>query len=320
MAGSGEAKGKTQETRPEESDGSASPSLDSLAAAFRDLGLSGYEASLLVALVQLGSATATQLAKVSGITRPNVYPALEALRAKGAVEVAPGKVNQWVCPPRDEVVERLRQAEQERLREAEARIGSRAEDARGILSALAPAAAEPTLPYARLIGKAAEASSLYHRSVAEAATEILVANQGPYAGTPAVRPEVIDAIARGVKIRALYRRVEVDKADTDDFVATIEAYRRAGVEGRVVDEVGVPVAIFDRRLVLAALDDPLDPGGRFPTTVVADHPGLAFYAGAAFEQLWATGLPFDRDHPLAQPAGSTLSRSASPSTTSASPP
>ncbi|HUP69391.1 MAG TPA: helix-turn-helix domain-containing protein [Acidimicrobiales bacterium] len=273
-------------------DDSASPSLDSLAAAFRDLGLSGYEASILVALVQLGSATATQLAKVSGITRPNVYPALEALRAKGAVEVAMGKVNQWVCPPRDEVVERLRRAEEERLRAAEARVGTRAEEAKGILSTLAPAAPEPALPYARLIGKAAEASALYHRSVSEATSEILVTNQGPYAGRQAVQPEVLDAIARGVKIRALYRAVEIDKPYTDDFIATIGAYSKAGVEGRIVEDVGVPVAIFDRRLVLAALDDPVDPGGRFPTTVVADHTGLAFYAVAAFEQLWASGVPY----------------------------
>ena len=57
-----------------------------LAATLRELGFSEYEAKCYAALATRQPATAYEIAKVTGLPRPNVYGALRNLEAKGAVQ------------------------------------------------------------------------------------------------------------------------------------------------------------------------------------------------------------------------------------------
>jgi len=60
-----------------------------------------------VTLLQVGSATSSELARLTGIGRTTIYPVLEELRAKRLAESLPGSgVVCWSCPGRDEVVRR----------------------------------------------------------------------------------------------------------------------------------------------------------------------------------------------------------------------
>src|SRR4029079_5374266 len=49
------------------------------------VGFSEYEARAYVALLQRGQLTGYEVAKVSGIPRPNVYPVTDSLERRGAV-------------------------------------------------------------------------------------------------------------------------------------------------------------------------------------------------------------------------------------------
>ena len=51
----------------------------------REAGLAGNEAKVYLALLDLGSVTAGEIAKVSGVNRTNVYDALRSLAGKGLV-------------------------------------------------------------------------------------------------------------------------------------------------------------------------------------------------------------------------------------------
>ena len=68
-----------------------------LVAKMRKLGLTDYEARILIVLVRRAPATAYELAKASGVPRPNAYSALESLQERGAVMPVSAKPVRYVA-------------------------------------------------------------------------------------------------------------------------------------------------------------------------------------------------------------------------------
>jgi sugar-specific transcriptional regulator TrmB len=83
------------------------------------LGFSEYEARSYLTLLQRGPLTGYQVARASGIPRPNVYPVLDRLQERGAVsriEVEGG--GQYVALPAEEMLTRLGRETTARLESA----------------------------------------------------------------------------------------------------------------------------------------------------------------------------------------------------------
>ena len=57
--------------------------LESVQSSFVDFGLTAQAARVLIALLQQGSAVASKLATLAGLSRPNVYPIITASRPAG---------------------------------------------------------------------------------------------------------------------------------------------------------------------------------------------------------------------------------------------
>ena len=269
-----------------------------------DFRLTAREAKVLTALIQLGSASVSQLSRFVGIERANMYRVLEALGQRRLVVQATAPDRTWSTPGRDEVVEILLAEEDARHRS----VRAQAEHARQVLAALAPEAPQAALPYIQLVSQASEVGRLYDRLLDEAESEILVCNKAPYGGsTMKLRPSVVNALMRGVASRALYESYELDAAGAEALRQTRLVYHEVGVEGRVVDRLPIRLAVFDRRRVLLAMNDPLLPD-RFPTNLFVDHPDFAEFAVLSFEQMWSSArryrLPARSERTLALTAAS----------------
>ncbi len=90
----------------------------------REAGLAGNEAKVYLALLDLGSVTAGEIAKTSGVNRTNVYDALRSLAEKGLVShikkaerryfeaASPGKFIHYLEEKEDEVRERRQSLEE----------------------------------------------------------------------------------------------------------------------------------------------------------------------------------------------------------------
>ncbi len=86
----------------------------------QELGFSDYEARAYVGLLENGPLTGYQLARVSGVPRPNVYPALDRLQARGAVQAIQVKDGvHYAAMPARELLERLSSSLQGRIERAE---------------------------------------------------------------------------------------------------------------------------------------------------------------------------------------------------------
>ena len=83
------------------------------------LGFGEYEARAYVSLLQHGPVTGYQLAKASGVPRPNIYPVLDRLEERGAVSrmTVEGGVR-YVALPADDMLSRLGREASVRLEKA----------------------------------------------------------------------------------------------------------------------------------------------------------------------------------------------------------
>lgn len=261
--------------------------LQGLQRDLEELGLNGSEARVVVALLQVQQATGTELARLSGVPRTAVYPVLDQLRTKGVIHSVVGRATLWASPGPDAILERLYALQQQRLEALEA-TRERARRAVAEMALDEPSASFPSLHVLRGL---AQLSDLYLRLLGQARSEVLVCNRGPY-GRVAVAPEVIDMLARNVSARALYEARDLDDPEQEAFREVVEAYHRAGVEGRVVDRLPLAYAVFDRTDVLFSLDDPELPLTVSSVPVHICHAGFAAAQADMFEHYWSAATPY----------------------------
>lgn len=74
----------------------------------QELGFTEHEARAYQALLQHNPVTGYELAKVSGIPRPNIYPVLQKLEARGAaVRIASDDITRYLPVPPEELLKRI---------------------------------------------------------------------------------------------------------------------------------------------------------------------------------------------------------------------
>lgn len=261
------------------------PVLVALRAELENLGLNGYEAKMVVALLRLGSATASVLATAAGVPRTSAYGVLEALEAKGLAEPRPGRTGVWASPGRAKVLERLQDAERRRWQEAESTVAR----AGALVARLGTESPAADLPFMHVLDEPAQVKSAYERLLAGAESEVVVFSKPPYAtGADQVNTLILETLQRGVKIRVLYQATQEDDPAAAHFWTVMAAYHEAGVLARVVDALPVKLAVADRRVALLSMADPVAPDVRFPANLYVEDPGFASFSADAFELRWRT--------------------------------
>ena len=257
---------------------------ESLWREFVELGLVPYEARALVALLAFGAGKAPEIAQLAGVPRTSMYLTLEALCTKGLAERLPGDgPTMWAAPGGDEVLDRLRAAQAERLRAHEARI----ERVREMLVESLPSSPAAPLPYVHVVRRAAQVKRIYDAMLRNAQSELVMFTRPPYVSM-AVNPVVLDTLARGVRARVLY---QADKVGEPAAQGWLRAYHDAGVEARLVADMPLKLVVVDRREALVAMADPAL-AQDYPTTLHVEHAGYAALHANAFEQSWAEAQPF----------------------------
>jgi len=284
---------------------------------FEDLGLNGSQSRVLAALVDQRHAPAAQLHRMADVPRTSVYTLLEELRVGGLARQLPiDGPARWVPADPEDLVTRLRDSQlnkiatasesrravhEQRLRDQDSEDHQRRAHVEsltgrlrnlvstpGVLGREGPAAA---YPYMEVLSGPIQLSDQYVRCLRAARSEVLVLNRGPY-GEIQVEPAVLEALDRGVKIRALYVEDELSHPDAEGLREVLGVYHKAGVQGRVVDAIPMGLAIFDCRSVLYALCDSLAPTPGGPTAVHTSHPEFGELQAAVFARYWEHSRPF----------------------------
>lgn len=259
-----------------------------------NLGLSPYEARVLMGLLRSGSIAPPQLAQLAEVPPTSIYKVLEQLNTKGLAERLMGDTNTWASVGHDEVVGRLelrlRAANEERLRNHQVRA-ARVEQ---LLAKSLPATPSVSMPFVHLLHGAAQARDAYNRMIDQATGEILVFNRRPYSWPEGeINPAVVAALARGVRARALYEDAHLSEPDREALRQEHNAYFEAGVQARVVDELPMKLAIVDRRTALVSMADPRGDSAAYPNNLFVEHAGFAAAQAVVFEHYWGDARPYD---------------------------
>ena len=264
-----------------------------LVSEFEHLGLSPYEARVMVAMLKLGSATTAQLEAVANLPRTSTYKVLQSLAVKRLAERLPVEgAAVWAPAPRDEVLDRLYEAEQDTQEQRLRQLQARTDHARALLAQAFPAVADVPPPFVHLLHGAAQMKRVYEQIVTEARTELAMFTRPPYAWQfPSPNRAVLDMLLRGVKARVLYQAEQWHDPGAEAFRTEMEIYHRAGVEARLAERLPIKLIVVDRRVTLVNMAIPDAPDGGYPTTLHIEHEGYAEIQADAFERRWETAVP-----------------------------
>ncbi|MDP8227210.1 MAG: helix-turn-helix domain-containing protein [Candidatus Celaenobacter polaris] len=124
----------------------------------------------------------------------------------------------------------------------------------------------------------------------EAKREILAFTKAPYT-TPFSEDmnEEINLLKRKVNIRSIYEYKDVIK---EELVKIISFWVSAGERAHIVEELPMKMVIFDEKITMFALNDPISLKPSI-TTMIINHPSFAKALRYVFESIWEKSMPFE---------------------------
>ncbi len=253
------------------------------------LGLTTNQARLLLAMLQLGPATAPDLVEVSGVPRTSIYPVMEELAALGLAHRVSGPGSAvWAAVGRDELLDLLVEAEHERLSEHKAHV----ERVRQSMAKAFPDEPSASLNHLHVIKGMVQVQRNYARMLAEVERELVMFVRTPHTWSlTRPKPGVMGVISRGVEVRFIHLAEEWEDAASDSMRAVAKTCHAAGASARLAEELPVELVVADRRMALVAMKLEGAPDDQYPLTLWIENPGYAAIHANAFDRRWADSHP-----------------------------
>ena len=249
----------------------------------QQIGLNAYEARSYLVLVGHPRFKALELAARSHVPRQKIYEVLDSLIEKGFAQVVQEKTKLFsAVEPSLAILSYLARRGEAMQRELE----DQSRFAGGLVDDLERAYSEGqggrgTLDYLRIVSDPAQIAAQYRRMLSEVQSEYLEFSRPPYAVDPLDEQLVRQARLRGVSCRLLFEAATLD----DDHRQRMEEYRAAGVEVCNAPSVPMKLALFDGRLGMIALLDPVITKPSW-TALMFEHLGLAEAMKGLFDDHW----------------------------------
>jgi len=271
---------------------------------FKEIGLSSNEVKSYLSLLERDTLTVPEVSKLAGIPPPNAYRALERLMSKGLCISRPGPTKKYSASDpsllEDKLLSELDTATQvdlDNLRKREKEILEKAkvtkENIGAMIRELKPQyecrqqKTDP-LDYIEIIKDPYQIHKRFIQLVAGAREEIIAFCKPPYSG-PKERlqeqfEQQVEPLQRGVRLKAIYE-VPQDKEEIPWLLEALNSAAKYGEESRAIKRLPMKMVIFDERIALFALQDPVSKQISL-TSQIVEHPALAESLKILFETLW----------------------------------
>ena len=249
-----------------------------------EVGLLPREARVYLALLNKNSFTATEISKVSGIPRQKIYEILDNIIKKGICVEKVGKVKRYKAVEPESVFSGLI----EQYKEKEKLALELSND----LSALYEknrVRFDP-LEYIEVLKDKKQIHKRWLYQFSKAKKEILAFTKAPYT-TPVTKDmnAETEVLKRKVKIRGIYEYQDTIK---EEFLKVISLWISGGEKARIVEELPMKMVIFDEKITMFALNDPVSLKPSI-TTMIINHAGFAKAQKYIFESVWEKAMPFE---------------------------
>jgi len=271
---------------------------------FKDMGLTSYEAKSYLSLLEKDTLTVSEVSKIAGIPRTNAYEALAKLLSRGMCAAKPGQTKKYTATDPRLLKEKFLaevqtayQTDLETLKKKEGEVLQRKQATEDEISAaleeLRPQYDKSRLEtnpmdYIEVIKDPYQIHKRYMQLCAEAQKEIVGFAKPPYSrsreGIEEQHAQQAQLMQRGVRVRSIYE-IPKDKQEIGWWFKTVDGAATHGEQARVLEELPVKMVIFDSRIVLYALTDPVSRQTSL-TSQIVEHRDLAKALTILFETLW----------------------------------
>lgn len=256
------------------------------------LGLNRYEAAVYVSLLGRNHFTATEIATYAGVPRQRVYDVLDNLAAKGLCVERPGKrkrtysaVDPSVALPTLLVAYRKQQ---------ELENQHRMEMLNALLPTLSHMFSEgqgevAPLDYIEVLTDRHQVADRVMTLSRQAKQEILMLFKQPLVASIEENIAEAQAVAGHITRRGIF---EERIADDPQLFGLVSQFHALGEDIHFVAEVPLKVNLYDERVAVILLRDPVS-GQPNLTCLVIDHTSMAKALKVTFESLWAEGIDYE---------------------------
>jgi len=274
----------------------------------KNLGLTSYEAKIYLTLLERNTLTVPEISRLAQVPRPSAYEALDKLMSKGMCISKPGHTKKYSASDPTVLQERffveagksmeaeLQQLEnsfKEKQKEILEKNSSLKQNIGKVIEELRPQyensrEATGPLDYIGIIKDPYQIHKRFMQLADQAKEEMLGFTKPPYTVSKEKLTEQTEQQAqllrRGLKIRVIYE-IPQDKEEFEWWFNDIDANVKYGEEARVMKELPMKMSIFDSRIVIFALEDPVSKQPSL-TAQVIEHRALAKGLKALFQTFW----------------------------------
>jgi sugar-specific transcriptional regulator TrmB len=273
-------------------------------------GLNSYEAKSYISLLDRNNLTASEISRITGIPRARVYETMENLMVKGLCNLIPGKFKKYGATNPSILKEELMNSELRKLKikrenlnneitKIDKEFSSLQDITDDFISELNPlfernqGRGDP-LDYIEVIKDPYQISKKFMQLLSAAKEEVLSFVKPPYTRSRPKLKEQIDVgeeiLKSGTRFKVIYE-IPTDEEEKRWLFELIQSSVRAGEEARVIKELPIKLAIFDSKIVLYTLEDPVSHKISL-TTQIVEHRALAKCLMMLFNYLWEQGLDY----------------------------
>lgn len=295
-------------------------------AALEGLGLTNYEVRIYTSLLQKKQLSATEIARIAEIPRTRVYDDLKSLETKGLCQVVIGKtklfsaanpavirdvlikIGEEKINQKKEKLEQELQKEKEKMelniRREKEKLTLSIKNVESVIEQLGPIYNESRdkeydMDYIQVVKNKYQDEKIFMELISESKTEILslVKQRFPiFKSRPSALKQQIKVgtgiIRKGVSVKCIYELYPDDEKNDYLFNNVIENYAHEGEQVRVSDALPLRMAIFDEKVAMFSLSDPV-PKSPSSTTQIVRHPVMAKSLKILFETLWERSEDYD---------------------------
>lgn len=255
------------------------------------IGLTESEAKIYLNLLKKKSFTASEISRLSGISRSKTYEILNQLVQKGLCVEILGRVKKYSPTNPETAFKGLEQKIQQELENKKNILSNLSES----LSPLFHSENENSNPldYIQVIREKNSILKKFETLERMANKEVLSLVKGPLVMDVTKPYNIVqyDSLRRGVNFKTIYA---IEDLGNQYFLESIEAFAIAGEEVRIANLLPIPfkMYIYDEKTVMFTLEDKIDSKSKL-TALIIEHIDLAKGLKQVFNLYWQNSMTFE---------------------------
>ena len=255
------------------------------------IGLTKSQAVIYINLLKKQSFTASEVSKISEISRAKTYEILNQLVKKGLCVEILGSVKKYSPANPDNAFNGMIQRyEQDCKQELEYKKILKSNISESLLPLFfSEKKHTDPLDYIQIIREKSAITAKFESLHKEAKEQILCFAKSPYIIATGKNIPGFNTLKRGVILKTIYEFRDTKK---EDIKREIQSFIKGGEQVKIFQDLPVKMEVYDKKIVLLALVDNM-PSKQSFTTLIIQHPEIAKTFIKLFDNLWDEAMTLE---------------------------